>query len=219
LTSLSNVHGSFTIEGCNSLPSLDGLVGITSIGDDLSIRFNPGLSNLFAFEGLTNIGGDLTIRSNIALSSLSGLDNVDAGSINNLTIYSNTVLSTCEVLSVCEYLVSPGGDVTITNNATGCDSPAEVEEACAWVSVSEPGMLLEVDIYPNPANSSITITLPYVPSNNTWLMFSTVNGQEVIRQQIIEVETGIDINHLKAGIYIVKIQTGRDAITRKLIVF
>ncbi len=44
----------------------------------------------------------------------------------------NSALSTCEVESVCEYLSNPGGTVEIYNNATGCNNPYEVANACGF---------------------------------------------------------------------------------------
>ncbi|MCD4730087.1 MAG: T9SS type A sorting domain-containing protein, partial [Bacteroidales bacterium] len=71
---------------------------------------------------------------NDALSSLTGLDNIDASSIDLLYIYDNFSLSTCEVHSVCDYLINPTGTVEIHDNSPGCNSQEEVEEACEELS-------------------------------------------------------------------------------------
>jgi len=68
------------------------------------------------------------------LTSLSGLNNIDPGSIIDLSITNNSLLSACEVQSVCDYLASPGGAVEIHDNAPGCNSPDEVQEACESIT-------------------------------------------------------------------------------------
>ncbi len=81
-------------------------------------------------QTITSIGGNLWIYENDALVNIAGLGNISPASINNLYIYNNPLLSNCEIASICEYLLSPNGAVNIYNNASGCNSQAEVEEAC-----------------------------------------------------------------------------------------
>ncbi len=130
LNVLTSIGGDFIIEANDSLNNLTGLGGLTSIGGSFEILHNYSLSSLTALENLSSIGGDLWIRWNATLTSLIGLNNIAAGSINKLKIYDNSSLSICEVESICYYLVIPSGEVQISNNATGCDSQEEVEEAC-----------------------------------------------------------------------------------------
>ena len=70
------------------------------------------------------------IIDNDALTSLMGLDNIESNSIEDLIIYGNGCLFTCEVQSICDYLASPNGTVNIHDNAIGCNSQQEVEEEC-----------------------------------------------------------------------------------------
>ena len=100
-----------------------------SISDDLS----GNISNLNGLSVVTSIGGYLSFSRNAALTSLTGLDSLDAGSIANLSIKYNTLLSTCAIQSICDYLVSPNGTIEIRYNSPGCNSQQEVEEACANV--------------------------------------------------------------------------------------
>jgi len=85
---------------------------------------------------VTSIGGDLEIRYNDALTSLTGLDNIDEASINDVAIRDNISLSACEVESICDYLINPSGEIEIHDNATGCNSISEVEDACGIISQS-----------------------------------------------------------------------------------
>ncbi len=135
LSSLIGIEGLNSIGGdleinANPLSSLTGLDGVTSIGGGLYITGNYALSSLNGLEGLTSIGGVLQIHGNNSLTSLSGLDNLNAGSITNLSIIDNYSLSTCDVQSICDYLASPNGTVNIYNNETGCNNPPEVASGC-----------------------------------------------------------------------------------------
>ena len=124
------IGGSSIWDGNPSLTNLAGLNNLASIGDSLSIENNDALADLSGLESLESIGGYLYILDNATLSSLVGLDNIEAGSITDLYIENNNSLSTCEVQSVCDYLAAPNGTIEIHDNAPGCNSPEEVEEAC-----------------------------------------------------------------------------------------
>ncbi len=139
LENLTSVGGHLAIYGNYALVDLEGMNNLDSIGGTLQIGDygspyhgggNPSLTSLSGLEGVTFIAGSLNIVMNTALTSLSGLDHVEAASISNLSIWGNYALSTCDVLSICDYLASPTGFVSIANNAPGCNSPEEVLAAC-----------------------------------------------------------------------------------------
>ena len=114
------------------LTSLTGLDNLTSIvGFRLTINENNSLTSLTELDNLTSIGGSLAIIENNSLASLTGLDNIDANSIIDLYIIGNSFLSTCDVQSICDYLVNPYGEIEINDNTPGCNTQQEVEEACA----------------------------------------------------------------------------------------
>jgi hypothetical protein len=130
LNNLSSIGGDVTIIENDSLVSLSGLESLVSIQGDLRIYENNALASLLALYSLNTINGTLLITDNPSLYSLHGLDNINAGSISNLTIRVNPLLSSCEVQSICEYLSSPNGTVKIYNNDTGCNDPHEVAVHC-----------------------------------------------------------------------------------------
>lgn len=140
-----------------SLSSLVGLENLTSIGGNLWLIENNSLTNITALHNLNSINSWLNIRSNNSLTSLDGLENIDSESIDALTIYSNVLLSFCEVQSICEYLVNANGIVEIHDNATGCNSQQEVEGACAS-SINEYGIIYEITTTPNPFTSSTILS-------------------------------------------------------------
>jgi hypothetical protein len=129
LSAISAIGGELLIVDCNELTTLEGLNSIQSIGSALSIVSNDNLLNLFALQNLRTIGGGLTISWNDRLKSLSGIDSIDAETIDALHMIYNDSLSWCAVESVCEYIASPNASVSI-QNAVGCESIEVVEESC-----------------------------------------------------------------------------------------
>ena len=120
--------------------------------------------------------------------------------------------------SVCDYLAIPGRYISIHDNATGCNSQQEVEEACRITTVDEAGIYQNITIYPNPSSTQITIELCETPLKNTSLSIYNISGQQLISRLVNEPKTEIDISNLPTGIYIVKLQTPKEVITQKLVV-
>jgi hypothetical protein len=92
---------------------------------------------------LTSAGG-LAVSGNLNLTSLAGLKNIDPTTFNisnspfgSIFISNNPQLSTCAVQSICNALTISGISALIGNNATGCNSQAEVENACPTCPPSE----------------------------------------------------------------------------------
>jgi hypothetical protein len=207
-----SIEGGLSIGGYNggnpALTSLTGLEGLTSVGGYLYIYDNYALNSLTGLDNLASIGGYLDISLNYALTSLTGLDNIDAGSITDLNIFYNNSLFTCEVQSICDYLASPNGTVSIYNNAPGCNSMEEVVLACETVGVDESavsGQRSAVNIYPNPTSTSITISTPTTNCKNTFITIIDITGKQLISRQITEQQTVVDVSGLPQGIYFVRV--------------
>ncbi|PKP18940.1 MAG: hypothetical protein CVU05_12480 [Bacteroidetes bacterium HGW-Bacteroidetes-21] len=62
--------------------------------------------------------------------------------------------------------------------------------------------------YPNPANESLTIILPYKTSGET-LRILDISGREIMNQQITDSKTQINTGSLAPGVYILKIRSGQ----------
>jgi len=144
LNDLNFVGGNLNINANGALASLTGLNNLAAILGDLRIGFcgmmphgNAVLKSLSGFEGLKTLGGSLTISYNDNLTDLSGLDHINAATIGNIAIYNNISLTHCEVQSICDYLADPNGTIDISENATGCNSQAEVENACGIVLMNK----------------------------------------------------------------------------------
>jgi hypothetical protein len=230
LGSLSGLNNVVSITGmvrvCNNpmLASLAGLENLTSIGGDLLIGGlghlgslgNPSLVSLMALYNLTSVGGNIVIGYNPLLESLAGLDNIDAGSIGGLSIYDNDTLSECEVGSICNYLPNPNGTVYISNNATGCNSLAEITEACAMLSLDKPKESSTLSIHPNPSSFFLMIETQAATHMGN-LSVVDMRGRELLRHKITGPEIQINITNLPGGVYFIRLTTERTVQTGKFL--
>jgi hypothetical protein len=216
LDNVTSILGSLWIKENTALTSLTGLENLTSIMGFLWISYNTALNSLMGLSGLTSIGGNsFQIWGNTALTTLTGLDNIDAGSINDLHIYDNQLLSTCEVQSVCDYLASPNGTVSIFSNAPGCNNQNQVLEACL-IPVEEVDGVSGILVIPNPARDLITVSLP-LPTGNPQLTLFNITGEKLLEKQINNTETQIDISAQPRGVYFVRVQNEKMTEVTKLV--
>jgi len=136
LNSLTSVSNNVKVWFNDSITSLEGLNNLVSIGGNLVIGetySNPvstKINSLEALSNLTYISGGLYIKYCDSLQSLAGLENVISGTISNINIYNNPILSSCEVQCVCDFLSNPAGEINIYANAEGCKNPPQIANAC-----------------------------------------------------------------------------------------
>ena len=162
---------------------------------------------------MNSIEGNLVIAGNDSLTGLRGLDNIDAGSISDLSIYFNNSLSSCEVQSICDYLISPTGTIEIFDNAPGCNSQEEVEDACS-VSVENVNPEYDISIFPNPANNQLTIFCKNGTIEEVIIYNQT--GQKVFQEK--GVNNIIETSNLQPGLYVVEVVSEHKRIREKLMV-
>ena len=124
----------------NNIADISGLQNITSIGSYLQIT-GTQLTDLSGFQNLTSVGDYVTIAVNPNLTTLSGLENLDAATLENMSIGSNDNLSICNLTNICTHLTD-GGTVDFSSNALGCDTQAQVETTCSPVTVCPDNLFL-----------------------------------------------------------------------------
>jgi hypothetical protein len=72
-------------------------------------------------------------------------------------------------------------------------------------------------VYPNPANEEITIKSSSVSNDATVSVFD-LNGKELKSLKLSGMETNVDTTGLISGVYFVRVSTGNDSKTEKLII-
>jgi hypothetical protein len=226
LGNLTTVGGDLQISRNNVLTSLTGLEGLTFIGGDINIGYsylsgtygNPDLTSLTGLQNVASIGGNLSIIGNYSLTSLIGLNKDNLKSIADIYIYDNYSLSTCAVKSLCDYLIQPDSNSTISihDNSSGCDSLQEVKTACESFSLDDLTNYDELSIYPNPSSTQINIEAANTTCKFQFSIFN-LNWQKLIQGQITEPRTVIDIGMLPGGMYFVRITTERSVMVGKFV--
>jgi len=221
LSNLTSIGGYLVIFNNNSLTSLSGLENLTFIGGSLVLNGNNSLTGITDLENVTSLGGYLTIHDNNSLTSLSGLDNISAGTISDIYIYNNQLLATCEAQTICDYLSAPNGNIEIHDNAMGCNSQEEVEEACGITSILEPYINDDIKFYPNPFTTSTTIEytlkIPQLVTITFYDSFGRVvdniiHHQQQGLQKIVWTPEG-----LNEGVYYFRVETGGQVVTGKVV--
>lgn len=196
LQSLSTIGGLFGIENLG-ISNFDGLNNLTSIGRYMEIKSCPNLASMAGLSNLTSISGYIHLQNNPMLTTVSGLDNIDSHSIDTITIRNCPNLSFCSVRSFCEFL-GPIGSGTLNNNATGCNSVAEIQNICQSLSTTE--HQIEVfGMYPNPTSESISFNTQKTVKS---LTISDISGKNILQNTNFN-KTAINVSNFKSGIYFI----------------
>ncbi len=175
----------------------------SSNGDTLYVSPNP-------FDSITVIHFDISQNDTISLNVFNMLGNPVR------TYFQNTVLPSgsysinfyANSLPNGVYLVSLKINSTKTLNKTVVRTSAGINEN----EIEK----LKLILYPNPTKEKFTIETPLVKRAST-LTICNINGQELIKQQITENMTEVNISNLKNGVYFVKILTDKAIIVGKII--
>jgi photosystem II stability/assembly factor-like uncharacterized protein len=91
-----------------------------------------------------------------------------------------------------------------------------LKSANAFTSVSENKLPGSIKIFPMPATNQITIETDQFTKTNYVSIFD-IQGQELVKQEITNNSTTIDISNLSSGIYFVKYQNENGFTTQKLV--
>jgi hypothetical protein len=78
-----------------------------------------------------------------------------------------------------------------------------------------PGILIYV--YPNPARTAITISVPAAEVNKQIVIYNTV-GKTLLHQTLKSTDTIIDISNLPRGFYMISIQQGNRKLLKKIMI-
>jgi len=216
LISLTSIGEGFAIENNEQLISIEGLQSLTTVGGPMGINGNTSLTNLNGLNSLTEIDGFLSLMTNVNLVDISGIKNIDPNSIwEYLAIRHNYLLSDCAIYSICEHIATSNELIVIDDNAEGCNSQAQVEIACQELLVLDNKENNDVIIFPNPAKQTVKIstTIKYQISLIT---IYNLQGQKMVSQKPFQ--NKIDVSKLKAGSYIVCIESENNTYFKRLMI-
>ncbi|OUJ64800.1 M36 family metallopeptidase, partial [Hymenobacter crusticola] len=107
-----------------------------------------------------------------------------------------------------------GSSNVLTDNSAGYLIPVRV---LATQSQQQRDQLLE--LYPNPASSSVTVRLPVSSRTPVQVSLQTVLGTTVLSSQVAsaELQRGVELNtsQVAAGLYIVQLRTSAGSFSKK----
>ena len=206
-----------------SFSALKRIVGVdigggTFFGGNLSISNNPKLTTISSFSALKSVRGTLDIERNAVLTTISGFDALER--IEGLTIADNTALSSCcGLLRIADGTATLGGSTTISNNAEGCNSEAEIKADCggdtpAVPVVGLPTRAKDIRFYPNPASQNLYIE---EITQETALIIRTLSGKTLLRTTLRQ-NQAIDLAFIPQGTYLLSLQNTQEQISKRLII-
>ncbi len=191
--------------------------------DYISISSNPlteiinpqgaeNLSQLIADE--TNlIEVDLSLNTNLIIASFWKCSNLQFANMNNgfnetLALFIGTQ---CPQLS-CVVVDDPLADNT--NFIIDANTNLVASEEDCVLANNDFSLQKEISLYPNPTKNIFTIKNNSNFSIKTIKIYSTL-GKLVLQKD--DTNTSIDISHLPTGLYLVKIETDKGELVRKLV--
>ena len=74
-----------------------------------------------------------------------------------------------------------------------------------------------VEVFPNPTEQSITVTLENVIKGNTNLELIDIQGRALLQREITEEKTNINLQNFPAGTYLLRVLQGDRVLVRKVI--
>lgn len=216
LNTLGSIGTFFRVVNNAAILNLNGFDSLISVGTYFHVENNTAMTTLNGIETLITIGTNIEIEGGMpSLTDISGISNIDYTTITGLFINNNTSLAVCEEFNICTYLDN-GGAASISGNAVGCDTVAEVNTACIPVlDVNEYLIESKFLIYPNPVKDVLNIE--FVKGDNeieSVLIYSTLG--KLVREYEV-VDNSINVKNLSSGIYLLKVVTENKILTEKLV--
>lgn len=195
LSNLEIIEGSLLLEDLSGLDNLRGLTNLKTVLGAIEIS-NTSFTSLDGLENIKTISYAIDIFDNKLLTSIKALNNQISfiEPIPGVYFYNNPKLEFCNTDFICS-LDTSKLSVIFENNGTGCNSYAEVKDACIQSSIEEK----------QSTNNSIEyiserqIRLNY---NLSDMYYTLVNylGQDVTEQTTLN-NGVIDLESLKHGLY------------------
>jgi hypothetical protein len=103
----------------------------------------------------------------------------------------------------------------VVSNETDCLDISDSAELMVPVTIAEINAVSNVKIYPNPTKSTLTVAIPTLSGEGKFVIIDEL-GRNVGTWQITSQKTEIDMNNLKAGMYIARIYVNGQVVFRTI---
>ncbi len=74
-----------------------------------------------------------------------------------------------------------------------------------------------LSVYPNPSYGSLNIDLKAYSGEEVEMKLYTMNGKQLRKQNITSANTMLDVVNLAAGMYVIRLESGEEAVTHKFV--
>ncbi len=119
-----------------------------------------------------------------------------------------------------------GEYTAIATSSLGCKSPSMIfkvfeTDALFPMNVSEFGTKSTLNVFPNPAHSSLNVELNNIGGGTYTVELQNVIGQTIFSRSFDSngsIETSFDLNDTDAGVYFLNISNGTDEVSKKIVV-
>ncbi|HRB72471.1 MAG TPA: T9SS type A sorting domain-containing protein, partial [Flavobacterium sp.] len=182
---------------------------ITAVNDDFSA--NPVVNATGGVAGdvtANDLLGGAPVNDNaitITLVNNGGLTGVTIDANGNVNVPAASAQGTYTLTySICEIA-----------NSTNCSTATAIVVVAPPMGVADFNAA-SVSIFPNPAVTTVTIKMMNNYSNASVTVFD-MNGRQVIRQNLHNEESSINVDQLEAGVYIFNIVTDQGKTTKRVI--
>lgn len=138
----------------------------------------------------------------------------NTGEDQGISICLNNKADKVYVIGAVQYGAVYFGSTLLQNN-NGFAFLTAVGDVSASVRESSSNSC-DLNLYPNPGNGPITISLDRIPSPDARLIIYDMLGKAILSQKIVQVKTVID--HIPAGTYIAVYQDEEETIRKKMVV-
>ncbi|UAB76117.1 T9SS type A sorting domain-containing protein [Mesoflavibacter sp. SCSIO 43206] len=224
LDNVSVISADLEINTNASLTDVTALSSLTSVGTftnhDFKIVNNANLVSLDGFQNLTVVNGEIIINQNNNLTDITSLENIDPNTFWRLVIQQNPNLTVCSLPNFCSYLSDANNLRSIALNLNDCVSDTAILNACT-LGTEDINITDVYKIYPNPVtNGQLFIKAKNSIKNPINISIYNLLGQDVLKQKFSQSsqEISMNINSLKTGIYLVKVEQEKKFFTTKLVV-
>lgn len=209
--------GALEFDGNAELEELPDFLELQFIGGNFRISGNISLKSIYGLHYLRNYAGNIDIMNNPRLKSIDGLDSLTEYHGHYVRIIGNDSLSTCESEFLCDYIASSHINswdyLFIMDNAPGCNSIEEVESQCEPLGIHDTE-LLDIRLFPNPANTIVTVL---TDGKIDQCRVYDLSGRLVLSESDLSSNV-FDISSLLPQLYTVVCISGGKTFTSKLLV-
>jgi hypothetical protein len=223
LNSLQTIGTELNISNNQNLKTLTGLNNLTALGGDFYVGYMKNLKDFKGLENLRTVGGFVYISNLDSLESLSPIANMTTTNENNyITVQYNARLSNCTTQAICQKISRNSSNLTLTQNAVGCNSANEIKPLCRTLKTNE----LEkynLKIAPNPVQNSVFLEIKNAhPQISLTVEVFDLLGKRVLSDKITpDTEGGVlysfSVENWQTGMYIAKVSNNTTQIQEKII--